>query len=100
MSGEGKRSYTTLGLHIGAEWSVLCHTYPDRAPILVVDAGRVSLSVSAMEQAPDARHADFAYKLLAAVNDYLIAYENYQFETQEAANAAAPDDDASGSRAA
>lgn len=95
MSGEAKQSYTMLGV----DWSVLCHTYPNRAPILVVNSGRVSLSVSALERAPDARHADFAYELLAAVNDYLIAYERYQFESQEAADAAAADD-VTGPRAA
>ncbi|EFC83298.1 hypothetical protein [Parafrankia sp. EUN1f] len=99
MNGETKQSYTMLGLHVGADWSVLCHTYPGRAPILVVDAGRVSLSVSALEREPDTRHVDFAYKLLAAVNDYLIAYEKYQFESQEAADAVVPDD-VTGSRAA
>ncbi|CUU53986.1 hypothetical protein Ga0074812_101488 [Parafrankia irregularis] len=92
MSGEPKQSYTTLGLLVGADWSVLCHTYPHRPPILVVDAGNVSMSIAARGDAPDAGHIDFAYKLLAAVNDYLIAYEKYQFESQEAADAAAADD--------
>nr|WP_128423216.1 hypothetical protein [Frankia sp. EI5c] len=95
-------------MSVGTDWSVICHTYPDRAPILVVDAGRVSLSVSALEREPDARHADFAYKLLAAVNDYLIAYEKFQFESQEAAESAeavavavaTPADDMAGPRAA
>ncbi|SBW21956.1 hypothetical protein FDG2_2178 [Candidatus Protofrankia californiensis] len=30
-----------LGLHVGGDWTVFCHRYPDRTPILGIDTGGV-----------------------------------------------------------
>ncbi|KJE25399.1 hypothetical protein FF36_00011 [Frankia torreyi] len=88
MSGEERKpSYLSVGLSVGGDWRVTCHTYPDRGPILAVDAAGMSLVVSAKQSTPDANHLDFAYALLAAVNDYLIACETHRFDAEEAANA-------------
>ncbi|WP_261562725.1 hypothetical protein [Frankia tisae] len=87
MSGEERTpSYLSMCLSVGGDWRVTCHTYPDRGPILAVDAGGMSLTVSAKQGTPDADHLDFAYALLATVNDYLIACEAHRFDAEETAN--------------
>ena len=45
MSSDGS-SFGSAGLHIGSDWAVRCSTYPDTTPILSVDAGRTTVSVS------------------------------------------------------
>ncbi|WP_242424818.1 hypothetical protein [Frankia sp. EI5c] len=88
MSGremDGLRSSTHLGLHVGSDWSTRCHTYPDKPPILSVHTGRTLLSVSAAGSAVTSDQVDFAYALLAAVNDYLIECERFRFAAQDAA---------------
>ncbi|EFC85957.1 hypothetical protein [Parafrankia sp. EUN1f] len=85
---DGPRSSTHLGLHVGADWSVRCHSYPDSAPILAVNLGRTTLSVSAAGSAVTSDQVDFAYALLAAVNDYLIECEQLRFAALEAVESA------------
>ncbi|TCJ34094.1 hypothetical protein E0504_34780 [Parafrankia sp. BMG5.11] len=82
---DGLRSSTHLGLHVGADWSARCHTYPDKPPILAVTTGRTTLSLSAAGNAATSDQVDFAYTLLAAVNDYLIECERLRFTAQDAA---------------
>ncbi|WP_279354695.1 hypothetical protein [Frankia canadensis] len=36
--GKVTTSYSSVGLAVGTDWFVSCHTYPDRRPILAVDA--------------------------------------------------------------
>ncbi|MCL9758991.1 hypothetical protein MXD95_006950 [Frankia sp. AiPa1] len=36
---DGLRSSTHFGLQVGADWSVNCHTYPHRSPILMLRLG-------------------------------------------------------------
>ncbi|ETA03996.1 hypothetical protein CcI6DRAFT_00520 [Frankia sp. CcI6] len=80
MSGlERLSSSTHIGMHVGSGWSVRCHTYPDRPPILSVRAGETHLSLSVANDAVTSDHVEFAYTLLAAVNDYLIECERIRF---------------------
>ncbi len=44
MSSAGG-SFSSAGLHVGTDWHVQCSTYPDRTPILSVDAGHHAISV-------------------------------------------------------
>ncbi|WP_322760556.1 hypothetical protein [Frankia sp. Cr2] len=69
------RSGWHVGVHVGSEWSVRCHTYPDERPILSLDTPGGGLSVSAMGGTVTADHVDFAYALVKAANDYLIECE-------------------------
>lgn len=82
-------SYSSVGVTVGTDWLVSCHTYPDRRPILAVDAGDLHLTLSAAPEAPSGDHIDFAYKLLAAANEYLIACETHQLDAEDAATTAA-----------
>ena len=45
MSGDGS-SFGSAGLYVGTDWQVRCSTYPHSTPILSIDAGRTTLSVS------------------------------------------------------
>jgi hypothetical protein len=45
VSGNGV-SYSHLGVQVGGDWRVYCHTYDDHTPILAVDAGTVSIAYS------------------------------------------------------
>jgi hypothetical protein len=83
---DGLRSATHHSLHVGADWSVTCHTYPDRSPILAVRLGLTSVSLSAMSNAVTSDHVDFAYELIAAVNDYLVECERIRFDSDDAAD--------------
>ncbi|KJE21500.1 hypothetical protein FF36_04188 [Frankia torreyi] len=86
--GERTPSYLSVGLSVGGDWRVTCHTYPDRGPILAVDAAGMSLVVSAKQDTPNTDQINFAYALLAGVNDYLNACETRQFEAEESADPA------------
>ena len=98
--GTVKASYSSVGVTVGTDWLVTCHTYPDRRPILAVDAGDLHLTISAAPEAPTGDHIDFAYKLLAAVNEYLIACEIHQLDSEEAENTTAEPADRPERRAA
>jgi hypothetical protein len=39
-------SFGNARLHVGTDWYVVCHTYPDTTPILNIDAGATGVSVS------------------------------------------------------
>ena len=45
MSSDGG-SFGSAGLYVGTDWQVRCSTYPHSTPILSIDAGRTTLSVS------------------------------------------------------
>ena len=46
MSGGQDRSGTTVSTQVGDDGRVICHTYQRTTPILVLDAGAASVSVS------------------------------------------------------
>src|ERR1017187_6004445 len=45
MSSDGG-SFGSTGLYVGTDWQGRCSTYPHSTPILSIDAGRTTLSVS------------------------------------------------------
>jgi hypothetical protein len=45
VSGEGG-SFSHLTYHAGADWRVRCITYADTTPILSVDGGPISMSIT------------------------------------------------------
>lgn len=84
MTGpDQRRSSTHIGLHVGTDWQARCHTYPGRSPILFVDTGRTNLSICPAGNAVTSDHVEFAYALLAAVNDYLIECERIRFAVHD-----------------
>ncbi|MGF7238234.1 MAG: hypothetical protein ACQSGP_25215 [Frankia sp.] len=65
-----------MSLHVGEDWSARCLHFGDGArPILSVMVGQTHFSITAADEQMSTDHIDFAYVLLAAVNDYLIECE-------------------------
>ena len=62
MSGNSG-SYSHLGIQVGGDWRVYCHTYDDHTPILTVDAGPVSIAYSIKNRCPDDDALGFARAL-------------------------------------
>jgi hypothetical protein len=57
------KSFGNLGVYVGTDWRLACHTYADSTPILAVNVGRVALTISPEErQATDSAVA-FAREL-------------------------------------
>ncbi|WP_018635891.1 hypothetical protein [Parafrankia elaeagni] len=70
-----RRSSTHLALHIGTDWHATCHTYPNRTPILSVDASLSMFSLSPAGGTVTADHLQFARTLRDAVTIYLADCE-------------------------
>jgi hypothetical protein len=82
-SGDGPASMMSLGLHVGADWSAHCHTYPRERPILDLRIGKMTLSLSAKGGAISKEHVDFGYALLAELNEYVIECERLLFDVHD-----------------
>ncbi|MEX5712838.1 hypothetical protein AB1484_32425 [Parafrankia sp. FMc6] len=77
------RSFTTLSLHVGADWATVCHLYPHRPPILSVTVGPTSFTLAPADgDTVTADHLQFARTLLDAVNTYLVDCERITRATQ------------------
>jgi len=61
MSADG--SFSSVCLHVGADWRTYCHTYDDRTPILALNAG-ASVSVSIKGRNADQAAVEFARALV------------------------------------
>jgi hypothetical protein len=59
----GGESYTHIGYQVGADWRVTCNTYTDTTPILSVDAGHGSVSITARGETATAAGMEFARAL-------------------------------------
>lgn len=76
VKGSGSDSSSFMSLHVGDDWEARCLHFGDGArPILSVTVGGTHFSVTAADEEISRDHVDFAYVLLAAVNDYLIECE-------------------------
>ena len=63
MSTEGG-SFSHLSYHVGDDWHVRCSTYADTTPILSVDGGPSTLSISTRGRNADASAVEFARALV------------------------------------
>ena len=62
MSDEGG-SFSHLSYHVGDDWHVRCNTYADTTPILSVDGGPSTLSISTRGRTADDSAVEFARAL-------------------------------------
>jgi hypothetical protein len=63
VTGEGG-SFSHLGYHVGGDWHVRCSTYADTTPILSVDGGPSTVSISIRDRDADATAVEFARALV------------------------------------
>lgn len=88
MTGEARSSWSSISLRHGPRACVVCHAYPDRAPILGVSGGGSSLSLSPIDGdrvAP--RDVVFARELVAAARMYLAECERLAADDADGADA-------------
>ena len=74
MSGNGV-SYSHLGVQVGGDWRVYCHTYDDHTPILAVDAGTVSIAYSIKDRCSGDDALGFARALARDAQAFAAAIE-------------------------
>ena len=53
-------SFSNLSYHVGGDWRTYCHTYPDRAPIFAIAAGRSAVTISVPNRIADKAAVEFA----------------------------------------
>ena len=63
MIGDGGGSFSHVACHVGADWRVLCTSYPDTTPILSLDAGSSAVSVTTRGKLADGAAVEFAQAL-------------------------------------
>lgn len=79
MSGEGK-SITSLGVYASADTWVTCHRYPEQTPILVIDAGTTSLSISVKGRDASESAVEFARSLALHAQEFAADVERLHAE--------------------
>jgi hypothetical protein len=71
-------SFGSLGLYVGSDWELRCHTYADRPPILAIHAGECSVSVHTANGNPLEATAAFARELATVAQKYAEECERMQ----------------------
>jgi hypothetical protein len=69
MSTEGG-SFSHLSYHVGDDWHVRCSTYADTTPILSVNGGPSTLSISTRGRNADASAVEFARALVCEAQKF------------------------------
>jgi hypothetical protein len=87
MSGE-PRSLISLSVLVGTDWRLDCHEYPDRPPILALNAGPNSVTVSTTGREATDAALKFARELSAKAQQY--AAEMGRLHAANLAKAAGP----------
>jgi hypothetical protein len=68
-SSEGK-SYSHVSYHVSADWAVRCSTYQDTTPILSVEGGPSTVSISTRGRTADDSAVEFARALAREVQRF------------------------------
>jgi hypothetical protein len=69
-----------MGVQVGGDWRVYCHTYDDHTPILTVDAGLVSIAYSIKSRCPDDDALGFARALARDAQAFAAEVERLHAE--------------------
>ena len=101
MSSAGG-SFGHASMHVGEDWEVRCSAYPAQAPILTVDAGSTTVSITIAGQSAPGPHAvEFARELLAEAGRFAAECERLAAAALSGSAAGvAADDEAAGNVAA
>ena len=92
MSDES-RSFSHLSYHVGGDWQVRCSTYAETTPILSVEGGPSTLSISTKGRNADESAVQFARTLAREARRFA-----YEMERKHAAQLA--DDNSTTAKAA
>ena len=102
MSGGGG-SHSRLGLSIGSDGWVTCHHYQGKTPILVIDAGDSSVSISPASRDASEAAVKFARVLARKAQEFADDIERLHAAQPSGADSGSTTDDAikaTGSKAA
>lgn len=88
-------SFSHLSYHVGVDWHVRCNTYADTTPILSVDGGPSTVSISTRGRDADDSAVEFARALAREAQNFAD-----EMERMHAAQLADDDTKAAGSDAA
>jgi hypothetical protein len=101
MSSAGG-SFGHASVHVGEDWEVRCSAYPAQAPILTVDAGSTTVSITIAGQSAPGPHAvEFARELVAQAGRFAAVCERFNAAALPVPAAGmAADDKAAGSAVA
>jgi hypothetical protein len=80
MSSDGG-SFSHISFHICADWRIHCSTYPDRAPILGIDAGSAALNITPRGNDADEAAVEFARALVREVQAFAAEIERLHAES-------------------
>jgi hypothetical protein len=74
MSGNGE-SFSHCGLYVSAGTWVTCYRYPDKTPILSIQAGASEFSISIKDRNADEAAVEFARALVRNVQSFAAEVE-------------------------
>jgi hypothetical protein len=91
VSGD-RDSFSNFSYHVGGDWRTYCHTYPDRAPIFAIAAGRSAVTISVPNRIADKAAVEFARamvldaQLFAAEMERLYAAQDHTDNSDDKAD--------------
>jgi hypothetical protein len=77
------RSFSRFGVHVGTDWRVYCHGYPDAAPILDLDFGPTSIGLSIEGREVSDEAVRFAREFAREAQRFAAEVERVHAERQE-----------------
>jgi hypothetical protein len=72
---DGDKSFSRIGFHVGADWRVYCHAYPDETPIFDIGAGASSVAISIRDRTADESAVEFARSLVREAEKFAAEVE-------------------------
>jgi hypothetical protein len=86
-------SFTRISFHVGSDWRVYCHTYPDTTPILDIGTGTMSVGISVRDRSADKAAVEFTRDLARQVGKFAAEVER-MYAAQYGGDGKAADSDA------
>jgi hypothetical protein len=94
MSDGDRDSFSNFSYHVGEDWRTYCHTYPDRAPIFAIAAGRSAVTISVPNRTADKAAVEFARAMVLDAQTFAAEMERLyaaQADTDDNSNSKADD---------
>jgi len=72
---DDRGSFSNISYHVGGDWRTYCHTYPDRAPIFAIAAGRSAVTISVPNRTADKAAVEFARAMVLDAQTFAAEME-------------------------
>jgi hypothetical protein len=83
-----QESFSHCGLYVSADTWVTCYQYPDKTPILSIQAGASEFSISIKDRNADEAAVEFARTLVRNVQSFAAEVERLHAEQSAPAESA------------